>query len=784
MAAEKRASSLTPNTSKKSKGSEIVENSLEGGNEGLEKEKLTQNAPSSRDIKEHNTALNPVHVSEYAGNEDLETLHINADMVISHLALPEGGVQVASLYDNALSRDKQVQAYGKLAGKGFTFYVQKLEVIIGRTAADSPGAVDIDLAPSKVVSRNHAAIKYNMNTRLWEISVHGRNGLRVDGVVLRSGYCSPLHSGNIIDVGNVQMMFVLPDSDPLVAPIHLRRLREKLAAEEAIAKPESRPSSQEPGGDVALDASASTRALPTHPTQSTARRYTKTVLAQTFMPEVDQDLADDKCKDIKPPFSYATMISQAILSTPDHMMTLADIYAWISRHYAFYRHSRPGWQNSIRHNLSLNKAFEKLARKEHEPGKGSKWHIVDKYKEDLIKKALTGKDQYRPQRRLLPNSSGESYNPQSAGTNATSSTTTSNNTEPTSTSANVQDFMNKSQSHNTPKNQSQGNSQAQPNQEIPHGSPTSSNMSPSQAQPLMQPYQQLSTIQSPQHLAQLPLQSPLNQHMQPAYDPNVLHGYQIPYQNQNASINYMPYQYMPYGVPYYPQQAGQQMMRMMPISPQHPFPIPMQAMQVPDTPTPNTSSLTNTPYEKQAGGFPESAPEASGSPKSLRKPAAGGTESSKEVNQNIQQPKDEESGNENRSDVLSHTSAPDLKPKTELEKNVHPINPDDSTSTELQTPARTGTARSRISETPLLEVGANKLAALTSNIQPGMVGVESSPVLWKYMNLESTPGRAKGDEKDKVEELEKSQVDPASSPPTNLPRAPGIALESWENSKA
>ena len=161
MAAEKRASSLTPNTSKKSKGSEIVENSLEGGNEGLEKEKLTQNAPSSRDIKEHNTALNPVHVSEYAGNEDLETLHINADMVISHLALPEGGVQVASLYDNALSRDKQVQAYGKLAGKGFTFYVQKLEVIIGRTAADSPGAVDIDLAPSKVVSRNHQRFKIN-----------------------------------------------------------------------------------------------------------------------------------------------------------------------------------------------------------------------------------------------------------------------------------------------------------------------------------------------------------------------------------------------------------------------------------------------------------------------------------------------------------------------------------------------------------------------------------------------------------------------------------------------
>jgi hypothetical protein len=106
---------------------------------------------------------------------------------------------------------------------------------------------------------------------------------------------------------------------------------------------------------------------------------------------MDQDLSLDDAKDIKPPYSYATMISQAILSREDQMMSLADIYDWISKQYAFYRHSKSGWQNSIRHNLSLNKAFEKVPRKQNEPGKGSKWQITPKYREEFIKKAMQGK---------------------------------------------------------------------------------------------------------------------------------------------------------------------------------------------------------------------------------------------------------------------------------------------------------------------------------------------------------------------------------------------------------
>lgn len=46
----------------------------------------------------------------------------------------------------------------------------------------------------------------------------------------------------------------------------------------------------------------------------------------------------------KPPFSYAQLIVQAIASNPDHQLTLSGIYAYISRHYPYYRINDKGWQ--------------------------------------------------------------------------------------------------------------------------------------------------------------------------------------------------------------------------------------------------------------------------------------------------------------------------------------------------------------------------------------------------------------------------------------------------------
>ncbi|KAL5965524.1 Forkhead box protein J3 [Taenia solium] len=78
----------------------------------------------------------------------------------------------------------------------------------------------------------------------------------------------------------------------------------------------------------------------------------------------------------KPPYSYAELIKKAIESSPQRKMTLNEIYEWICKNFPYYREGQNGWKNSIRHNLSLNRSFRKVARRPNEPGRGSFWRII------------------------------------------------------------------------------------------------------------------------------------------------------------------------------------------------------------------------------------------------------------------------------------------------------------------------------------------------------------------------------------------------------------------------
>lgn len=370
---------------------------------------------------------------------------------------------------------EKIQAYALLDFDNFTFYVQTMQILLGRLVeGDSTTAsLDIHLGPQKAISRRHAKIFYNFGHQRFEMTVLGRNGAFVDDAFVETGVTLPLRNGTRIQIGETRFRFILPDgadeSDahagetstgeargagqggPRVGagtahrspvsiakspaaetipsktldPIEASKLKaaftdEKRRSDRVLARgsdtghtpvakpvlpplpitsipPVDMPPAELPawladptqlpplpalselplpsvGGRVApgIDPALSGVDPATSPAGSNgksrasrpargSRRRRKKVYRPEEIPEPYRQ---------KPHCSYSDMILECLESPgADTGMSLSQIYQAIQDAHPYYKYCSEGWQSSVRHNLSMNGCFRKVARE----GKGWLW---------------------------------------------------------------------------------------------------------------------------------------------------------------------------------------------------------------------------------------------------------------------------------------------------------------------------------------------------------------------------------------------------------------------------
>lgn len=301
--------------------------------------------------------------------------------------------------DSAQSTAK-VSAYARLEFENFIFYVQTLQVILGRKSEnDQSHSVDVHLGASKAISRKHAKIFYNFGTERFELSIQGKNGAFVDDNFIERGATVPLTNKSKIQIGQIVFRFVLPGADPQQKG---ESPSKPLNPSDAVTLKSALYANQ--GGSDGLDGSGKNTphltsmdfapvngqaaSVSSAPQQPSAGIVAADSLAKKPVKEKKTTRVPKPPKKVytleeipeeyrtKPNCSYSNLIATCLRThgTPKGM-SLAEIYKSIRDIFPYYKYCPDGWQSSVRHNLSLNKAFRKVSKE----GKGWLWGLDEEY---------------------------------------------------------------------------------------------------------------------------------------------------------------------------------------------------------------------------------------------------------------------------------------------------------------------------------------------------------------------------------------------------------------------
>ncbi|KAG4074825.1 hypothetical protein HA402_014379 [Bradysia odoriphaga] len=278
---------------------------------------------------------------------------------------------------------------GRLSYQEDVLYMfESNRIVIGRNSSTSN--VHFHVGRNSFISRKHFQIIHDSNNKEFYVVVSSKNGIFIDDQFNRKSSDPELLPNmctfrfpstdirilfeNLSD-GEQKKSLKHPNDNGVYAPLKIK-----------IPKIEKKSPPLSPTGTL-----SAANSCPTSPRQSFRDYHNSNAynnynnnngLQNDALPAAPSTSQNEH---EKPLYSYAQLIVQAVSAAPEKQLTLSGIYSFITKHYPYYRkEANKGWQNSIRHNLSLNRYFLKVERSQDEPGKGSFWRIDPNSEAKLI----------------------------------------------------------------------------------------------------------------------------------------------------------------------------------------------------------------------------------------------------------------------------------------------------------------------------------------------------------------------------------------------------------------